>query len=68
MYKAHMYLDTVQSTKPLNWTTCQFTVLPTSTDITLDKLTLSRMMSISEYFIPLTSTGVSLEKKPEEKL
>lgn len=31
------------------------------------KLTLSRIMSISEYFIPLTSTGVSLEQKPEEK-
>ena len=26
-------------------------------------LTLSRMMSISEYFIPLTSTGVSLNQK-----
>lgn len=59
-----MYLDTVKVRR----TTCQFNILPTSTDITLGKLTLSKMMSISEYFIPLTSTGVSLEKKPEEKL
>lgn len=38
------------------------------THIRVYKLTLSRMMSISEYFIPLTSTGMSLEQKPEEKV
>lgn len=41
-----------------------FIVLPTKTN---NKLTLSRIMSISEYFIPLTSTGMSLEQKAEEK-
>lgn len=40
---------------------------PTSTNIMTLRLTLSRMMSISEYFIPLTSTGVSLDRKPEGK-
>lgn len=39
---------------------------PTGRYFMIHKLTLSRMMSISEYFIPLTSTGVSLEKTNHE--
>lgn len=73
-YKTHMYLYTTQSQNHLielyviliygaiHPLTCS-----TGTNIRLYKLTLSRIMSISEYFIPLTSTGVSLEKRPKEK-
>lgn len=53
--------------KKTPWVRGQFMVLLGSTNIRLYKLTLSRIMSISEYFIPLTSTGVSLERKQEEK-